>query len=275
MARTFVRGFNTALLHPPAAHAAELDRVPLVDRGFAFEGLAMALAVLDLIVPGRRRRWRDAIAGIGADHIYMMPIGYGLGLARLRRRLRTPVKGLDPMRSSLAADGYGFHHGFFTRPGLGAHSQVPGRVSVGARRAFDQGYGRSLWFVHCADPERLAQAIGSLPEERRAGTWSGVGLAAAYAGGVPQSVLESLLARTGGHAPSLAQGAGFAAECRARAGNPAAGTDLACGVICGVSAEAAVEATREASSGLAFDDPEVYENWRARLRRRFEGRELV
>jgi len=275
VARSFVRGYNTGLLHPAGSHAAELEGVPLIDRGFAYEGLAMSLALLDLLIPGRRRRWRTSIESIGSDHIYMMPIGYGLALARLRRRLRIPVKGLDPMRSALAADGYGFHHGFFTRPDSSAHGQIPRRVTPEARGLFDQGFGRALWFVHCAAPEGLASFVGTLPTQRREGAWSGIGLAAAYAGGVSRPVLERLLELGREYAPSLGQGAAFAAECRARAKNPAAHTDMACRVFCELSAEDAAATARQASSGLSPDDLELYETWRSRLRRHFGERELV
>jgi len=272
--RAFVHGFNTGILRRPAEHPGALDEVALADRGFAFEGLAMNLALFDLLLPGRKR-WRVACEGFGLPHAYVFAIGQGLARARLRRRIDFPLAGLSPLEASLACDGYGFHHGFFTRPTDAAHARVPRRVGPGARRGFDQGYGRALWFVHGGESRRLAAAVAALAPERHEGAWSGVGLAATYAGGVGREGLEALVVASQEYAPSLAQGAAFAAECRARAQNPAEHTDLACRVLLGVGADAGAAAARETSADLDFEDREVYETWRLRLRRRFREHELA
>ena len=43
---------------------------------------------------------------------------------------------------------------------------------------FDQGLGRSFWFVNGGNPELIAQTIHSFPDSRQADFWSGIGLAA-------------------------------------------------------------------------------------------------
>lgn len=272
--RAFVVGYNAGILHESDEHEDVLSRVPAEDRGFAYEGLAMQLALFDQLIPGRRRWWR-ARAGIGGAHPYMFSIAFGMARARMRKRLEFPVNGLDPMSSGLVAEGYGFHHGFFTSPDSAEHRAIPNRVDENARECFDLGYGRSLWFACCGSPDQIANHIDSLGAERHESVWSGVGLAAAYAGGVEDGFLEDLQRRSGRHSASLAQGAAFAAECRTRTDNPAGHTNRACRVFCELDAVDSAELAHLASAGLDFSQRDAYRDWRARLRERFEQHELV
>jgi len=259
--------------------AASLARLDPELRGFACEGAAMALTLLDRLVPRppwRPGRWDAFLAGTGADHPYMAHVGAGLALARLRRKLRLPRKGFDPLLGWLVADGYGFHEGFFRAGEVARDRARSRRVEGYARQAFDQGIGRSLWFSCGADVDRIARAIGAMSPERASDLWSGVGLACAYAGGVERSGIESLRALADRFAPDLAQGAAFAAQARARAGNPTASTDLACQVLCGCSASAAAAETVRAQEGLPEDGlVPAFEVWRRRIRMRFGGSEAA
>jgi len=48
-------------------------------------------------------------------------------------------------------DGFGFHEGYFQWSRSVRKKALPKGVNGYALRAFDQGLGRSLWFVECAD----------------------------------------------------------------------------------------------------------------------------
>src|SRR5207249_4846410 len=137
----------------------------------------------------------------------------------------------------------GFHEGFFHwRRYLGG-SPVPKRVTGYAARVFDQGLGRSLWFVDGADVCRLRQTISDFPQKRQPDLWSGIGLACVYAGELDETGLHSLREAAGAFWPQLAQGGAFAAKARCRAGSPTAYTERACRALCGVSAEEAAAIT--------------------------------
>lgn len=184
--------------------------------------------------------------------------------------------GFDPLLGWLAVDGYGFHEGFFHWPRAVVLQEVPDRISGYARRAFDQGLGRSLWFVNGAEPARLAATIAGFPSPRAGDLWSGVGLAAAYAGGVDREVLEALAVLAGRKRPQLAQGAAFAAQARERAGNPTEATEMACEVLCGLRANEAARLTVEALVDLPLDGEEPgFEVWRGRIRERFTDKVLI
>ncbi|MGI8805300.1 MAG: DUF1702 family protein [Thermoleophilaceae bacterium] len=265
--RTFVDGYRAGLEHD--AHddlSAALDRTEPELRGFAYEGAAMAVALRDALAPWRPGRLRGLLAGPGRPHRYMVHVGAGWALARLRRR-PAAIRSLDPLLRWLALDGYGFHQGYFHPDRHVRGTTIPRGFSGYAARAFDQGLGRSLWFVEAARPDAIGSAIARFAEPRRPDLWSGTGLAAAYAGGATPQTLRLMAAAAAGHAGHVAQGAAFAAAAREHAGNPAGHTELACRILTGLSARDAAALTDAAARGLPADGAEpAYQVWRRRLR---------
>ena len=267
---TFIGGYHAALESRDESDlAARLEETEAERRGFAFEGAAMGLLLLDALTPWARGRWRRFADGPGAHHIYMVHVGAGWALARLPGGFRRSWLPFDPLLSWLAYDGYGFHEGYFHRESRVIERAVPASLEGYALRAFDQGLGRSLWFGEGADPMRIAAAISAFAPQRRADLWGGAGLAAAYAGGVSSATLESLRNLAGAFAPHVAQGAAFAAKARERAANPAPHTALACRVLCGIEAGEAARLTDDALEALPGDGATpAFETWRARVRER-------
>src|SRR5438128_1580806 len=81
---TFVSGYHAALDSQDTGDlAALLEAVDLEFRGFAFEGAAMALTLLDHLAPWRQSRFAEFLAGPGGRHAYMLHIGAGWAYARL------------------------------------------------------------------------------------------------------------------------------------------------------------------------------------------------
>lgn len=269
--QTFLGGYHAALEHDtPSRLTCALEAVEAELRGFAYEGAAMGLALRDTLTPWNRGRLQAFLAGPGAAHVYMAHVGAGWVLARLRRSLARPPTHLDPLLGWLALDGYGFHEGYFHWPRFVEEKALPTRLSGYARRVFDQGLGRSLWFVEGADVRRIPATIAAFPGERPADLWSGVGLACAYAGGVERADLEALRRAAGEYLPEMAQGAAFAAEARRRAGNPAEHTEAACRILCACSADEAAGITEKARVDLPQDAAEpAYALWRRRIRDSF------
>jgi len=272
---TFVAGYHAALeeKRPESLRARLEQTVELEQQGFAFEGAAMALTLLDLLLPGRRGRLNAFLAGPADHHAYMVHIGAGWALARLRRRAEPILQKLDPLICWLALDGYGFHEGYFHSDRSVEAQEVPSRLQGYARRVFDQGLGRSLWFVEGADVRAVKARVGSFAAERQADLWSGVGLAACYAGGVATTALQTLQEEAGEFRPHVAQGAAFAAKAREKAGTSTEQTETACRILCRLPAAEAVRWTDAAMEDLPQQGPAeaepAFEVWRARLRERF------
>ncbi|MFF4214144.1 DUF1702 family protein [Streptomyces sp. NPDC001796] len=227
-----------------------LDRTPVELRGYAYEGAAMGLTGLDCFLPGKSRL-QAYLAGPGSPHIYMVHIGAGEALARLRRRPEVFMRRLtDPALRWLVMDGYGFHEGFFKPRRFVERQQVPVHLSPFARRVFDQGIGRSVWFTSGADADGISRAIAAFPAHRHADLWLGVGVACGYVGGVDRATVEALRAAAGRHASRMAVGTAFVAKGRLRAGNPIPDTDLACEVLCGISGRQAARLVDRAFEDL-------------------------
>lgn len=267
----FASAFNRALeTEDVASLDAWCDLMPSELRGFALEGAAFGLVLSEAWRPARSDRWLRFLQGPAAAHIYMAHVGAGWALARIPRAVGSFLTHFDTLLRWLVVDGFGFHHGFFhTRRVLAG--QRSWRVRSGyACRAFDQGVGRSLWFALGAEPERIAGAIETFELSRRADLWSGVGLAATYAGGVAAATLRRLRDAGKAYRPMLAQGAAFAAQARRRAGNGSEQTEQACLCFCDSSAERAAEVTEHALGAIITQpDQERYESWRGAVQRQF------
>lgn len=271
VAATFVSGYHAALETDPPALTDRLDREPAAARGWAYEGAAMALTLLDVLTGWRQGRLRRLLEGTGDAHVYIVHVGAGWVLGRLPLSPRSLLARLDPVHGWLALDGYGFHEGFFHARTSIAEQRVPRKVAGYARRAFDQGLGRSLWFVEGTNVGRIAAAIGAFPAERRPDLWSGVGLACAYAGGVSREEVEALRRAAAPWTSELAQGAAFAAEARGRAGHVPVHTETACRVLCGAGAAEVAAVAREQEHGLPADTASLpaFEAWRQRIQSHF------
>jgi hypothetical protein len=269
----FMQGYADATrCHDLETLAKQLSRVDATWRGFAFEGASMALTLLDFTLPGTARRFDEFVVGPASPHVYMAHVGAGWAAARLRRspaRLRSK---LDPLLGWLGVDGYGFHEGYFRSRQFVNGKAEPSGLTEYERRAFDQGLGRSLWFVDGADVERVSRRVHAFSHRRQTDLWSGVGLAACYAGGVGVDELQTLRHAAGSHQAELAQGAAFAAEARDRAGNQTWHTDRACRVFTGVAAATAASLVRRLRPALTGDDGSAaYERWRQLVGKELAG----
>ncbi|HEX3130552.1 MAG TPA: DUF1702 family protein [Thermoanaerobaculia bacterium] len=294
VASRFVEGYHSALEEPTTEDlAARLGEIPAEVSGFAFEGAGMALALLDTLTPWRSERRLDAfLRGPGDPHNYLVHVGAGWILARLPLTPGRLLARLDPVLGWLALDGYGFHEGFFHPGRTVARHEVPAKVRGYARRAFDQGIGRSLWFVEGAGAQRLKTTISSFPTDRQGDVWSGTGLACAYAGGADRATVEELAAFSGGHLQQFAQGIAFAAGARHRAGNLAPQTETACQAVWGLDATSVSEMVVDLSHDLIDPVPPLpsplprsggegvpsgtaepaYETWRRRIQQQLSER---
>jgi hypothetical protein len=276
---SFLTGYGHAAESRTTLEAEErLELMPEQFRGFAYEGAAMGLAVRDGLPFGDAGRFGRLLAGRGADHIYMAYVGLGWAMARLPRFRWPDSEALDPLLRWLVLDGYGFHQAYF-RTDRYVHEQFqdprfpwPHPGDSYAHRAIDQGIGRCLWFVGGTDVERVATLIGRFGAARRPDLYSGVGLAATYAGGADEDELRTLRRQAGEHRVQLAQGSAFAAEARVRAGLVLPHTHVATRVFCGLAPAEAAQVTHDVRPEPADGDPPAYEVWRMRVAARFAAR---
>ena len=179
--RVFAGGFQAALFVPKdRLHDLFRDMAGRT-RGFALEGGAMGSTLLDefsgLMEPERLSRLRGERTG--AER-FMIGLGAGMAGARLGKPIEWVPVGLGPRESRAIADGYGFHHAFFSARrfrGRGFALQ-PGRWGS----HYDVGLGRGLFFAAEGDPEVIAAVVEDMPPDRRGSLWRGIGTASAFTG---------------------------------------------------------------------------------------------
>lgn len=276
VAHSLVEGYHASL--EDSRFEVLVPRLNVVDarlRGFAYEGAGMGLAALDCIAPWKNRV-KLFVEGPAAPHMYPTYVGVGLVLARLKRQPERFLSRLDPVLGWVVVDGYGFHEGFFAWRRTVKGQVVPGGLSRYARRLFDQGLGRSIWFSSGALTDRIIATIGAFPPERQVELWSGIGMACTFAGGTDQASLEALRKAAGPHRFQLAQGSAIAAKGCREAGTPAPHAELACEILCGMSAEQAAHLATRSYQDLPLDRSEpAYEIWRCRIRAHFIAEEGI
>lgn len=268
-AQAFLTGFHAALrARALSGLAAEVDRLPAERRGFAYEGAGMACGVLDLVTGARGRRCAALVAGPAARYPHLVQVGTGWSYARLRLRPRHGSPGAGPPERWLAWDGYGFHRGFFAPDQVIGRQHVERGLTADQRSVSDQGLGRALWFHECADPDGIALRIAEFPPPRHGDLWSGIGLAATYAGGATLEELRRLAEAAREHRPHLAQGSAFACKAHHFSGTVPVHTVEAARVLTGGPVEEAASWTDRARAALgpAPAGIDAYQRWRAGIR---------
>ncbi|WP_199879224.1 DUF1702 family protein [Streptomyces sp. CB02460] len=277
-----VCGFEWAI---EAGDPKETERhLALVDpelQGFAYEGATMACVVRDAMGPGKGHRTLDLLRGPGAPHIFLNYIGIGFAMARLPRPLWKKVlpdlsdsaegPPLYPQMSWLAVDGYGFDKAYFdTARHIDAQhtpAVYPWQGDAGYfPRAVDQGIGRALWFIHGAHTEHVDAAVRRFASARHADLWSGVGLAATFAGSSHAEDLAALRRLAGEHAPQVAQGSVFAGKARHHSGVVPEHTRIAVRELAGLSVEDAAALADDCAVESGDGTLPAYELWRESVR---------
>ena len=224
VAKTVVSGYNTALetgLSSDLSMNASIIKNELV--GFFNEGIGMGLYTLDLFSFTKKDRFWNFIKEKGKHHEYMSYIGAGIASGVFfNRPFRKFVERADPTSGLLILNGLGFYYAYFHPKKTLNKFYVPRNVKKDPFfiDCYDNGIGRALWFYHGGRPDKIAETIGKFPAERQGAIWSGVGLAATYAGGVSKSNIELLKRIAGKHTISLGEGAVLATHTRDIAGNP-------------------------------------------------------
>jgi hypothetical protein len=277
-AATFVGGLWAAVEERSLAKLrGRLSSYGSWERGFAFEGAAMGLCLLDNTVWWRRRHMAEFVEKWGANYVYLIYVGAGWAFACQHISPSRVLQRLENLWGWLAVDGYGFYLGLFESDDT-PDREVLTRCKGYVGRVLRQGYGRALWFLTRGSVSTMARAIERLPKDWRDDLWSGIGLACVYAGDLASDELVRLRELAGEARPAVALGAAFAAKARKSAGglccDPADKDarvnadyyNIACEILCGVDAQTAAYITDDALDDLPPDaEQPAYEVWRNRV----------
>lgn len=254
-----------------------LPRLAAIDtewRGFAYEGVGIALAVSDSWRP-KGRRLHQLVAMTPDTNIISIYIGAGMGLAMLRNaRPDLFLQGQEqPVQQWMMMNGYGFFRGFFARTRyIAGRAQVP-NLEPYARRIFDQGLGRAIWFASNGNIDQIIATVKAFPADRQIDLWNGVGFTCTYVGHPSErAACAALWEQAGPYRVQLAVAGALAAYRRAGSGFVPSYTDAACAVFCGMDGEAAAQIARAALGTLCTDTINQHRQWRERIEATFAPR---
>src|SRR5947208_1262238 len=111
----------------------------------------------------RKRFLAPSLASVGfAERGF--PVTHTDATARLEAVPQLAGVTYHPTMSWLAVDGYGFDRAYFDTKRWVDEQAEPVPYPWAGRpdyfpRAFDQGVGRALWFIHGGDPQAVADAV--------------------------------------------------------------------------------------------------------------------
>jgi len=281
---SFLAGYHAAIDAQSTDQLHQsLESVSSEYKGFAYEGAAMGLGLMDQLFPWRSSQFSIFLTDARNLYPYLTYVGLGWSLARLPGGIvnfsKRLVESLSPstetasnnsLLTCLVIDGYGFHQGYFVWKKYVQEKFEPIYLPPACLPLFNQGLGRSLCFVLGMDGERIATTIKQFPQSRQADLWSGVGLAVTYAGGLTGSDIESLKKQSQEYLPAFAQGVAFAAKARQRANYVPEHTVLVCQLVWGQPVEVIANLTDTKLWDLPLNSKlEAYRIWRQRLQQAF------
>lgn len=204
----FIMGYHEALELHPSGLKRVVDKVDPSKIGFALEGAAMAMVVLDeLDRTGSnyfQLLFRDSSEYL--QIIYL--IGAGLASAKLAKPIDWLPEGLDSSHLSAIYDGYGFYNSYFKPTSIGSNGLL---LSFQKENIyFNRGCGRALWFTHIGNISAIEDVIAGASDSRKALLWNGVAVASAFTGN--RFVEEKLYKAAGLYERNISDGLESATE---------------------------------------------------------------
>ena len=214
---------------------AYLEATDTQFRSIAYEGAAMSRGLLDISLGDTLPHW-TAYMDRTKPHSVQVHIGLGWALAQRQVPLNSYLQSLSPIMQARVLDGYGYYDGMFRNRTSVRDKVIPEVIKGTDLHAYDQGVGRSLWYIAKGDLIKLNKLIEGFDDSRKADLWRGIGIASAYVGGCDESMLQSLWQEAGAYQRALAAGAVFLAHSRDDASTINEETELTCRTWCKLSA---------------------------------------
>lgn len=162
-------------------------------RSVAYEGASFSIALNSISTKGNLDIWKQYLVQTKGLHDSQIHVGLGWALASQNSNIEEHILNIDPYMVSRVIDGYGYYFAIFKRRIAIRTAQIPESISDVNKMAFDQGVGRSLWYLSEGNLEKLKRFLLLIPANRHADLWRGIGIAFAYVGGTSEvSHIEKL-----------------------------------------------------------------------------------
>jgi hypothetical protein len=241
-----------------------LDSFELKFRSIAYEAASMSMALNDLKADSQLRRWLE-FAQQSALHGTQIHVGLGWALAQLQLDPSFFMTKLHPMMRYRVADGYGYYEGIFRRRKSVLSQQRPEWNDAIAMGAYDQGLGRSLWYLNYGNIAGTKKLLEKFPVDRQGDFWRGLGIAITYAGGCGEEQLREIFVLAEDYKTQLAAGCVMALVSRKFSKYISEETFLACTVWCNKNADELLALYQPDLSSVNANHELAYTNWIANI----------
>lgn len=191
---------------------SELNEIEPRYRSVGFEGASMGIAI------SKKFEWAEFHEKAN-HHSTQIHIGLGWAIGEQDWNIDEALEAIDPEMRTKVLDGVGYWFGLFRRRLTIRTQGVPEQITTEFQSGFDNGVGRSVWYISKGDPEMANKIISSFPEERRGDLWFGIGVASIYVGGFPEAMTSELKALSDNNSDSFEDGIASANTSLAEAGN--------------------------------------------------------
>ena len=155
-------------------------------RSVAFEGASMGVAIQNSL--GTWNKYAKA----AEKHATQVHIGLGWAIAEGQMNLASTLSEIEPDFQVKVLDGYGYWHGLFRRRLTIRTQTIPKNITSEYQSGFDQGIGRTIWYITKGEVAKVVNIINHFSEDRRANLWQGIGVASTYVGGCSDELIGEL-----------------------------------------------------------------------------------
>lgn len=179
----------------------------------AYEGAAMGLALKDFAINNSYKNW-SAFLEPSKKHSPQVYIGMGWAVAQEKRDISALEEKLPANMQFRIWDGCGYFDGIFRqRQTIKSQNRLE-YIPEKNYKAYDEGLGRSIWYICKGDETKVPEIIKTFAAERQSDLWRGIGIACSYVGGFEENALKSLKSSAEIHSTQLGIGAAMVAESR-------------------------------------------------------------
>ncbi|MBY0424216.1 MAG: DUF1702 family protein [Cytophagales bacterium] len=220
-----------------------LDAADYEFKSVAFEGVSMALALKDLNRGNALIQWNNFLTHEGKNHAVQVHAGLGWALAQENIPAVDFVDALTPLMRYRILDGYGYYNGIVKQRQTIKEKRILDWLTGTSYNVYYQGVGRSIYYLHAGDIQKVKEVILTFPESNLEDLWRGVGVACADVGGCREQMLEAMLESAGNFRPQLAACACMVARARKQSQTLTEDIEVTCKIWCDRSVEEIIEVT--------------------------------
>ncbi|MES2622311.1 MAG: DUF1702 family protein [Bacteroidota bacterium] len=235
-------------------------------RSIAYEATSFCLALSDFKNHNQPESWFQFLQ-LSSPHATQIHVGLGWAMAQLQLNPLIILDKLTPMMRYRVLDGYGYYEGIFRKRKSILSQQKPELNDRVGSSAYDQGLGRSLWYLYNGSIAEVKNLIAKFPAMRQADLWRGMGIAVTYAGGAKEVTLKFIFDESDEYKKQLAAGAIMALVSRHFAAFITDDAVAACNIWCGKSRD---EALNPNVPVLNSKNENAYADWVSNIEQAYE-----